>query len=103
MSNGASLLAAIIGLALGYFIWGNQPAHIQNLKHNDAIADHGEPWIIARATPGRFEQFAVVDGFRDNAAVCNVLHRVVADQMDGFWACVEPSMVEQEVSSWVIW
>ena len=64
--------AIFLGVVLGYFIWGNEPAYIDNIKEHED--DSG---IFVLQSTGfiikdRY-QVAVIHGFIDNEEICNTL------------------------------
>ena len=70
MAAKGGLGAIFLGVVLGYFIWGNEPAYIDNIKENESsnfVLQSTEVIIKDRY------QVAVIHGFIDNEEICNTL------------------------------
>ncbi len=70
MAEKGGLGAIFLGVVIGYFIWGNEPAYIDNIKENESIS------FVLQSTgfiiKDRY-QVAVIHGFIDNEEICNKL------------------------------
>ncbi len=70
MAEKGGLGAIFLGAVVGYFIWGDEPAYIDNVKEQEDIA------FVLQSTgfiiKDRY-QVAVIHGFIDNEDICNTL------------------------------
>lgn len=77
----------IVGLVVGYFIWGNEPNYIDNVKANE---ESGASYVLVKRSSWEFDQVAVIHGLIDDAAGCETMRRAMQRE-GGRWACV-PAM-----------
>ena len=70
MAGRRGLGAIFLGVVIGYFIWGNEPAYIDNIKENESISFVLQS--IGFLVKDRY-QVAVIHGFFGNEEICNTL------------------------------
>lgn len=97
-SDGFAML--VIGVAVGYFIWGNEPNYVDAVKMSEEGG--GESYILAKTTLGTLDQVAVIHGLIDDRTGC--LTMLGAMERDGgSWICAPASAATYGRAWWHFW
>ena len=74
MAKEGGMGAIFLGVVLGYFIWGNEPAYIDNIKEDEG-RNLGGIFVLQSAGFIIKDRYlvAVIHGFNDSEDVCNKL------------------------------
>ena len=103
MSDGGGLGGVLLGVAIGYFIWGNEPAYIDNLKASAAAPVIGDSWIVAKRVSGDEYQMAVIHDLLDNREVCEVVRSAIAAYKGAEWICSPAHLAQGGKPWWEFW
>ena len=102
MSEGGGIGGVLLGVAIGYFIWGNEPAYIDNLKASAEGEPFNQTWVLAKTTFGFYDQIALVHGLVDDAHGCETFRAAIARE-GGDWICVPASAITGGKPWWEFW
>ena len=96
MAEKGSLGAIFLGVVIGYFIWGNEPAYIDNIKEYEDSSD-----IFVLESTGY--QVAVIHGFTDNRDFCNTLVELYEKEDGIVYHCIPSVGITGGKPWWNFW
>jgi len=98
IEDNPTLAGIIIGASLGYWLWGNEPAYIDNLKMQEE-SEFGGAYVLSKYGN---EQTAVFHGFYDDFNVCLKVKRLLESE-GGWYECTRYDQVGGGTPWWKVW
>ncbi len=96
-----TVLGFLLGLAVGYGIWGQHPAYIKNAIDNESGSD-GSSYVLIKNTFGVSDQIAIVHGLMDDFAGCETFRNAL-ERQGGVWGCLPANAIKGDEPWWKFW